>query len=156
MISRTRGSAPPLINIKRGQIHLSFGMIFSIILIIIFIAFAFYAIQKFLGLQDSIKMNTFYDTLQNDVNTVWNSAQAIQTKSYILPSSVKEICFTNTGSENMILYGSNNRPENSHNVANVNITATTVTGDSCYNVVNGQLSLVLQKNFGDTLVTIAK
>ncbi len=141
---------------RRGQIHLSFGMIFSIILIIIFIAFAFYAIQKFLGLQDSIKINTFYDTLQNDVNTVWNSAQAVQPKPYILPSSVKEICFTNTGSENMILYGNNNRPENSHNVDHINITATTAAGDSCFNVINGQLSLVLQKNFGDTLVTIAK
>jgi hypothetical protein len=141
---------------RRGQIHLSFGMIFSIILIIIFIAFAFYAIQKFLGLQDSIKMNTFYDTIQNDVSGVWNSPEAIQTKSYILPSSVKEICFTNTGSEDMILYGSGNRPESSHNVDHINITATTAAGDACFNVINGQLSLVLQKNFGDTLVTIAK
>jgi len=141
---------------RRGQIHLSFGMIFSIILIIIFIAFAFYAIQKFLGLQDSIKINTFYDTLQNDVNTVWNSAQAIQTKSYTLPGSVSEICFTNTGSENMILYGSGNRPESSHNIDNINITATTAQGDSCFNAAGGKLSLVLQKNFGNTLVTITK
>jgi hypothetical protein len=130
-------------------------MIFSIILIIIFIAFAFYAIQKFLGLQDSIKVNTFYDTLQNDVNTVWNSAQATQPKSYTLPTSVKEACFTDTGSQNLILYGSGNRPQNSHNVEKINLTAT-LESNSCYNIANGKLSFVLQKNFGDTLVTITK
>jgi uncharacterized protein (UPF0333 family) len=141
---------------QKGQIHLSFGMIFSIILIIIFIAFAFYAIGKFLSLQDSIKINTFYSTFQTDVKTAWNSAQTSRTMTYTLPSSIKEICFTNTGSQNLILYGDGNRPENSNNIEDINITATTEQGDSCFTVVNGQLSLVLQKNFGDTLVTITK
>ena len=141
---------------RRGQINLSFGMIFSIILIIIFIAFAIYAIVHFLALQDSIKINNFYSSFQTDVSAVWNSPQAVQTKSYILPSSIQEICFTNTGNENLILYGANNRPENSNSIDHINITATTSGGDSCFNVVNGQFNLVLQKNFGDTLVTITK
>lgn len=141
---------------RRGQINLSFGMIFSIILIIIFIAFAIYAIVHFLALQDSIKLNNFYSTLQNDVNTVWNNEQAIQTKSYTLPTSIQEVCFTNAGNENLILYGGNNQPENSNSIDHINITATTAQGDACFNVVNGQFSLVLQKNFGDTLVTITK
>ncbi len=135
-------------NKKRGQLHLSFGMIFSIILIIIFIAFAFYAIQKFLDLQNSIKINTFYDTLQNDVNTVWNSAQATSGKSYILPTYIKKICFTNAGNQNLIIYGDNNRPSGSHNIDNINST------QSCFDVVNGKAAFTLQKTFTDTLVTI--
>ncbi len=141
---------------KRGQIQLSFGMIFSIILIIVFIAFAIYAIIQFLGLQNSIKINTFYSTLQGDVNTIWNSAQATQAKSYNLPSSIKEICFTNTGSENLIIYTDNNRPQSSHNIDNLNITAMTAQGEPCFNVIKDQVNFVLQKNFGDTLVTIRK
>lgn len=141
---------------KRGQINLSFGMIFSIVLIIIFIAFAIYAIVHFLALQDSININNFYSTLQSDVNTVWNSQQAVQTKSYTLPTSIQEVCFTNTGNENLILYGANNRPENSNSIDHINITATTSEGDACFNVADGKFSLVLQKNFGNTLVTITK
>ena len=141
---------------KRGQIDLSFGMIFSIVLIIIFIAFAIYAIIHFLALQDSIKLTTFDNTLQNDINTVWNSAHSTKTYSYNLPTSIQEVCFTNNGNDNLILYAGNNRPETSFNMDNINITATTSQGDLCFGVVNGQFSLILQKNFSDTLVTITK
>jgi uncharacterized protein (UPF0333 family) len=139
---------------KRGQINLSFGMIFSIILIIVFIGFAFYAIEQFLGLQNSIKINTFYSTLQSDVDNVWNSAQANQVKSYDLPTYITQVCFTNTGSQNLIIYEANSRPQGDYNIDKLNITAMTSQGDSCFNVNNGKLSFTLQKNFGNTLVTI--
>jgi len=42
-------------NEKRGQLKLSFGMIFSIILIIVFLGFAFFGIQKFMDYQKSIQ-----------------------------------------------------------------------------------------------------
>ena len=44
---------------KNGQATISFGMVFSIIMIIIFISFAFYAIQKFLDLQNSAQVGKF-------------------------------------------------------------------------------------------------
>lgn len=139
---------------NKGQIHLSFGMIFSIILIIFFIAFAFYAIQKFLGLQDSVKISQFSDNLQKDVNTVWNSAQSSQTKSYTLPTSIKEICFVNTQGEDLLLNGANGYSAPGGNIENLNISAIISSSNSCFQVVNGKVNLIIQKNFGDTLVTI--
>jgi hypothetical protein len=94
--------------------------------------------------------------LQSDVNAAWNSPQTTQTKSYNLPTSIKEICFTKTGSDNLITYTDNNQLAGIHNIDNLNITAMTPRGDSCFNVTNGQLGLVLQKTFTDTLVTITK
>lgn len=139
---------------NKGQIQLSFGMIFTIILIVFFIGFAFYAIQKFLELQTSAQTNQFYDNLQNDVNTVWNSAQTSQAKSYSLPSSVIQVCFLNNQNNNLFLYGSSGKPVGSNTINNLNITAMTSSGDLCFNAVKGKVSFILQKNFGETLVTI--
>ncbi len=140
---------------RKGQIHLSFGMIFSIILIIIFIGFAFFAIQKFLGLQDSIKLNKFYDTLQNDINIVWNSAQTTQEKSYDIPAYIGKICFVGTG-DNMLIYGTDNIPKESRNIENLNILAMTSEGSLCFENLDGKVDFVLEKKFTDTLVTIKK
>lgn len=140
---------------RRGQLQMSFGMIFSILLIIIFIGFAIYAINQFLSLQNSIKINTFYDTLQNDVNTVWNSAQASQGRSYTLPTYIKQICFTDSGSQDLIIYGDGNRPIGSHDITSLNISAmVSGTSNPCFNVVNGKVGFTLKKSFSDTTVTI--
>lgn len=139
---------------KKGQINLSFGMIFSIVLIIFFIGFAFYAIQKFLEVQSSAQTNQFYDSLQNDVYTVWNDAQASQVKSYVLPSSISQACFVNSQGGNLILYKNNGNPAGSTNINYLNITAMTANGQLCFNASNGKITLTIQKNFGDNLVTI--
>ena len=139
----------------RGQIQMSFGMIFSILLIIIFIGFAIYAINQFLSLQNSIKINTFYDTLQNDVNTVWNAAQASQVRTYDVPTYIKQICFTNSGSQDLIIYGDSSRPIGSHSINNLNISAmTSGASNPCFNAVNGRIEVTLKKSFSDTMVTI--
>ena len=139
---------------KRGQIQLSFGMIFTIILIIFFIGFAFFAIQKFLELQGSAQTNQFYNSLQNDVNTVWNAAQSSQSKSYALPSSVSQTCFVNNPTSDLFLYDSKGNPVGSTDISNLNITAMTSNGDLCFNKTNGKVSFILEKSFGETLVTI--
>ena len=46
---------------------LSFGMIFSIILIIAFLALAFYGIKTMLDTQNEIKLKQFYDNLEADI-----------------------------------------------------------------------------------------
>ena len=49
---------------KRSQIAMSFGMIFSIILIVFFIVFAFYGINKFLKLQKEVQIKRVgYDSV---------------------------------------------------------------------------------------------
>src|SRR3989344_2711893 len=78
---------------KRGQLNLSFGMIFSIFTIILFISVAFYAIEKFLTLQSATQAAKFASDLQNDVNNVWKSSQSSDKIEYFLPSKVKLVCF---------------------------------------------------------------
>ncbi len=82
-----------MINLKKGQMKLSFGMIFSIMLIIIFIAFAFYAITKFLGWQSSITYASFANELQDDINRVWKSSGSTEPIDYNLPGNIYYICF---------------------------------------------------------------
>ena len=60
---------------KRGQMKLSFCMIFSIILILAFLAFTVYAIRKFLGIQTSVQIGKFGDDLQTDVDKMWRGSQ---------------------------------------------------------------------------------
>jgi hypothetical protein len=79
---------------KRGQMKLSFGMIFSIFLIIAFIVFAFFAIQKFLGTKDQLQHKQFIGDFQSDVDKMWKSSQGSQDVSYSLPNSIKEVCLT--------------------------------------------------------------
>ena len=78
---------------KRGQIDLSFGLIFSVILIIAFLGFAVYAIINFLGMKDKIEVGKFIDELQGDVDTAWKSSQTLDDFSYFLPVNIKEVCF---------------------------------------------------------------
>lgn len=142
---------------KKGQLHISFGMIFSVLMIIVFIGFAFFAIQKFLGIQKNIQVNQFYDNLQTDVNAVWNSAQSTQEKSYNVPSSIGKICFitpTSADIDNMFIYDGSGRPTGSKNIENINIAAMTSEEALCFNAFSNKINLVLKKNFSDTLVTI--
>jgi uncharacterized protein (UPF0333 family) len=139
---------------KKGQIHLSFGMIFSIILIIAFIGFAFFAIQKFLGIQSNVQVNQFYNNLQTDVNTVWNSAESTQQKSHNVPSSIAKICFSSSGANDMYVYDSSGKPTGSLNINNLNLPVMTSSGQLCFSAVKGKINLVLEKKFSETLVTI--
>ncbi|MFW6225659.1 MAG: hypothetical protein ACOC3V_01705 [bacterium] len=78
---------------NKAQIKLSFGMIFSIILIIIFLSVAFYAILKFLDLQKEIEIGKTIDSLKSDINRIWGATQASEKQVYNLPSEVKFVCF---------------------------------------------------------------
>lgn len=139
---------------RKGQIHISFGMIFSILMIIVFIGFAFFAIQKFLGIQKNVQVNQFYDNLQTDVNAVWNSAESTKQESYSVPSSIAKICFSKSGATDMYVYDASGKPTGSANIENLNIPVMTTGGDLCFNEVAGKINLVLAKKFSETLVTI--
>jgi len=78
---------------KNGQIKLSFGMIFSIILIIVFLAFAFYAIKTFLGIRDAAQTGKFINDLKSDIDRVWKSTESSEEREYVLPSKIDYICF---------------------------------------------------------------
>ncbi len=132
---------------KRGQLNLSFGMIFSIILIIVFLGAAFYAIQQFLSFQSNLQTQKFYSSLQSDVNTAWTSTEASTPATYIVPSGVKQVCFTNNQNGNV--YFVEKIPQLGQYIDHLNITK-----DYCENVTNGKVQFLIQKNFGEPLVNV--
>jgi len=78
---------------KNAQMKMSFGMIFSIILIVIFIATAFYAITKFLDIGNSAQITKSVDSLQSDIDKVWGGSQGNQEQEYFFPSKIDYLCF---------------------------------------------------------------
>lgn len=138
---------------KRGQLKLSFGMIFSIILIIIFIAFAFYAILKFLGLQDSVKIAQFTDNLQDDINKMWRGSGS-QEVEYSVPSKIKSICFVDNEYENLKFRS--DEFIGGKEIEHINITKMIEEGDFCIDNIKGKVKMIIKKDYGDALVTIEK
>jgi len=137
---------------KRGQMKISFGMIFSIILIVIFIGFAIYAIQKFVGLQENVKTEQFIENLQSDVDTAWKSSQTSKEVEYTVPKDVNNICFRDE-SNNLLLEF--NEIPTTRNIEHIDISKTIGTNERlCFSPSDGKVQLTIEKNFGDILVTI--
>jgi hypothetical protein len=82
---------------KRGQqsIGMSFGMIFAIFLIVVFVIIAFIAIKAFLGIQETSEVGMFYDDLQKSIDSAWQSQSSEKTFEIDLPSGITHICFAN-------------------------------------------------------------
>lgn len=86
---------------KRGQIQLSFGMIFSIIIVIATLAVAGYFIVQFLNQKNTFECNQLYQILQEEVNKAWNEGDYGSNSKIVklsAPSGIKEICIGNRSS----------------------------------------------------------
>ena len=163
---------------KRGQIKLSFGMIFSIILIILFLSFGFWGIKKFMGLSDVAKIVQFKDGLQDDVDKLWRASQGAQNVEYYLPKDIEYICFIDYISgesggrysqiyremrntfmeyENLFLYplGSSEGLDSTQ-IKHVDLSAT-ISNENPFCIENqgGKIKLRIEKDFGDESVTIS-
>jgi len=79
---------------KRGQqtTSMPFGMIFSIILIAVFFIAAITGIKFFLGLQETITTNQFYENFQEKVDAAWSNPTSTNFE-ISLPSKIKQVCF---------------------------------------------------------------
>jgi len=162
---------------KQAQMEMSFGMIFSIILIVVFLGFAFYAIKTFLSFQDNAKAGKFYDQIQGDIDRIWKSSQSSEQQEYVVPSSADFVCFIdfssgekgadsvfyseleriNYGSENLAFYPVKFTGFESKEISHLNIEKTTENENPlCIKTSNGKVSLVLKKGFGEALVTVTK
>lgn len=140
---------------NRGAIEMSFGTIFSIILIITFIAFGIYGIMKFLDLQKTIQVEKFLRDFQGDIDKMWKSSQGSQRIDYALPANIVSVCFKEDEFENM-QFTSNNIIRGKM-ILHIDIEKTIGSeGSLCIQNVNGKVSMTLAKNFGEVLVTIAK
>ena len=161
---------------KKGQLNLSFGMIVSIIMIIIFLAFGFYVISKFLGMKNSVEIGKFIEGLRNDVDKMWRSSQGSQNLEYSLPTKIEYVCFVDytsgkkgaeseiyeklkqvyNGEENIFFYpvGSGEGIDSAA-INHINIGKITENQNPfCLNNEKGKIKLTLKKNFDDALVGI--
>ncbi len=134
---------------KKGQLNISFGMIFSIILIIAFLGFAFYAIQKFLAFQHDVTVAKFYESLDIDVDQVWKSTQASKEVEYIVPRSVKKICFKPGTLENVYFY-------EEHPIPGKYVEHLDIGSLLCINTSKGKVNFLLEKQYGEALVKVSE
>jgi hypothetical protein len=162
------------INSKKGQqtMGLPFGMIFAIILMIVFVVIAFIAVKSFLDIGKSSGVGMFYRELQDAVDDARRGQSSEAGFDIDLPSGIESVCFanlsaevTNPGAEydaikNYDVYDANTflvPPEFSQNmqwklINGINVTRiTSVENPYCVDVDDG---LVIKKGFYDKLVWI--
>jgi len=126
---------------------LSFGMIFSIFLIIIFIAFAVYAIIKLIDMQHTIQIETFKNDLQGDLDAIWQSSgEYSQEFEYYLPNKIDSVCFD----ENNYMYFESEEILVGETIEHINVNAF------CVDNIDGKVSMILVKDYGEILVTITE
>jgi hypothetical protein len=82
---------------KRGAISISFGLIFSLIIIIAILGVAAYVITYFLGLQKCTEISLFYQNLQDEVNAAWNSEITRDEFVGKLSGGIEAVCFRDGG-----------------------------------------------------------
>ena len=82
---------------KRGTFEISFSMMFSIILIVVFIALASYVIFKFvLPTKCSAESGLFFQDLRDYIKQAWQSETHVDTFTGAgLPFSITYVCFGN-------------------------------------------------------------
>ena len=164
-------------NKKRAQMKLSFGMIFSILLIIIFIIFAFYAIQKFLDIQNSVQVGKFTNEFQLNVDKIWKGSQGSEKKEFTLPKKIIFACFVDYSSEErggkkylykeieQLYYGNENlffypigsaQGIDGKEIKHIDLERITENDNPfCVENIDGKINFIIKKDFGETLVTIS-
>lgn len=161
---------------------MSFGMIFSIILIIAFLFVAVYAIVKFLDVQENITANQFISNLQNEVDQLWQGSQGSISRDFNVPENVRFVCFYDLSKQvkpgsNRNLYEeiteiayeednaafyplrSSNRDRDQFEINHINITKITeIKNPYCFENIGGKVSIILEKKFEnnklESLVTL--
>ncbi len=92
---------------KRAQstMEMPFGIIFAIILIVVFIVVAFVAMNHFLSIGSCSSVGLFYDELQKKVDDAWEGQEMNFDFKVNVPSGITKICFANLSKANTGLQG---------------------------------------------------
>lgn len=80
---------------EKGQMQLSFGMIFSIIIIVATIFVAFFVIRAFLNIGGCVDAGYFYESLDTKVDEAWRSSIVKDSFTLDAPPGIEEVCFGN-------------------------------------------------------------
>tara|TARA_Y100000310_G_scaffold344558_1_gene457965 strand:+ start:3158 stop:3667 length:510 start_codon:yes stop_codon:yes gene_type:complete len=164
---------------KRGSIQISFGMIFSIIIIIAIVGTAIYAITSFVGIGKATEMALFHQEFQESVNDVWATSITNKIVKFGLPTGIELVCFGSLESNNinqdysgefdeLRRYSNNLDKQNANRfiypidkagdftfskVEKIDLSELD-TGFECFEVRNGELKVRLVKGQNDALVKL--
>lgn len=142
---------------KKGQLNISFGMIFSIILVIAFLAFGFYAISNFISFQDQLVMKRFQENFQADLTKSWKDEVSTREVTYPVLSSVDSVCIVDSRRQthNVEVYIDGLPTELNFNYIDVfNSTKGRPTPVVCSTPVNDKVKFILEKKYGEPLVIV--
>ena len=156
-----------------GAVGMSFGWIFSLILIVFFIFTAIYGINAFLNMQSCTQVGNFYDSLQKSVDNAYGSPYSDFEMDVKIPG-VNMVCFANlsediTGSldayedlEKYKIYNANTflLPTGKacdmpyKNIKHINLTKTIISKNPlCFDISEGS-KIRIVKGYYDKGVTI--
>jgi uncharacterized protein (UPF0333 family) len=158
---------------KKGQIQISFGMIFSIIIIIATVAVAFYVINYFMKMSECTKAGSFVSSLKNEVEKAYNGDITKGPFTKEVPSGVKYVCFGNANqtytkadseqhdyidkysiTNNVLLYPPGKACDNE--LASFNLAHATTGTFFCVPVKSGKATVMLEKGSFDVFVKLSK
>lgn len=142
---------------KRAQMKISFGMIFSIILIIAFLVFGFYGVKFFINLQEKAKFAKFQDDFQDDIDQLWRSTQGSQNLEYTLPKGVEKVCIVKSDFSNIVFEPREEfRDVETIKLEHVDFESSIGSSKSLCFDNNDKVKISIKKEFGSDLVEIEK
>lgn len=158
---------------KKGQIQVSFGMIFSIIIIIATISVSAYVINNFLKISKCSDIGLFYNDLQKAVDKAWASEITNNVFEGKLPSGIKSVCFGNVSNtlgdnseeaeflkryfrqdKNVFLYPTQNACDS--NLAYHKLNHVQLGEFFCVPIESSKISVRISKSNQESLVRISK
>ena len=95
----------------RGQLQLSFTMLFSIIVIIATVATAFYFIRTFLQTSDCTQVQLFQKEMQDTFDNVWRATLAHEIYTPRVPGGITSVCFGVPTENNSVMFEKYALPE---------------------------------------------
>ncbi len=163
---------------NRGYMQIPFSMLFSIILIIAFIAVAIYAIVFFLNFNKCAETGIFKNDLQDKISKAWQSDESFEVFNSSLPSDIDFMCFIDSSQgkkgdykdfyDEFRMYGF--KPETNmffyplkksceeltvFEIEHLNMTKITETNNPyCIKNNQGRIEIEIEKNFNDYLVGV--
>lgn len=163
---------------KKGQevLGMSFGMIFSILLIVFFIVVAFIVVRSFLNTQKCVQVGNFITDFKEEVKKAFNSDKEEILFTGRLSSDIKNVCFYDTEKEikvsgsleviadNIGIYEGENANmffyprDKACNIPYANVeylNITKIAGDNnlkCFEVNNGVVEILIKKGLRERLV----
>lgn len=138
---------------------MSFKMIFSIILIIAFVALAIYVITIFMSISKCVNTGLFKEELQSSIDTAWASDSYEETLSITLESGL-DVCFTDSRVNINMFFDPVEDAcsgQEEFNIRHLNISEITRSENPyCIENANGEIEIRIEKGFSDVLVRIRR